>query len=170
MERRRGDHRHGSCHDEQDDNERDSAVSHSLVLTGLRDHDLRVGDRAVRRGSRFGEGRLPTGLHDASVTITMFDVQVDPASPVPLHEQVAGRLRRAIAEGEAGPGERLPPAKDLAAVLGVNSNTVLRALRTLRDEGLLEFRRGRGITVAGDAPTKGMLIARAQELVKLAQR
>lgn len=100
----------------------------------------------------------------------MFDVQVDTASSTPLNEQVAGLIRRAIAEGEAGPGERLPPARDLAAVLGVNSNTVLRALRVLRDEGLLEFRRGRGITVAGDAPTKGLLIARARELVALAQR
>ncbi|HEX3567090.1 MAG TPA: GntR family transcriptional regulator [Acidimicrobiales bacterium] len=100
----------------------------------------------------------------------MLEVQIDANSPTPLHEQVAGRLRRAIAEGEAGPGERLPPARDLAAILGVNSNTVLRALRTLRDEGLLEFRRGRGITVAGDAPTKGLLISRARELVRLAQR
>jgi GntR family transcriptional regulator len=100
----------------------------------------------------------------------MLDVHIDPADPTPLHEQVAGHLRRAIAEGEAGPGERLPPARDLAAVLEVNSNTVLRALRTLREEGLLEFRRGRGITVAGDAPARGLLIARARELVKLAQR
>jgi GntR family transcriptional regulator len=100
----------------------------------------------------------------------MFDVQVDASSSTPLNEQVAGLIRRAIAEGEAGPGERLPPARDLAAVLGVNSNTVLRALRVLREEGLLEFRRGRGITVAGDAPTKGLLIARARELVALAQR
>ena len=53
----------------------------------------------------------------------------------------AGEIRRAIAEGEAKPGER-SPAKDLAAVLDVNTNTVLRALRMLRDEGLLEFRRG----------------------------
>ena len=100
----------------------------------------------------------------------MFDVQVDASSSVPLNEQVSGLLRRAIAEGEAGPGERLPPARDLAAVMGVNSNTVLRALRVLRDEGLLEFRRGRGITVAGDAPTKGLLITRARELIALAQR
>ncbi len=100
----------------------------------------------------------------------MLNVQVDPSSSVPLNEQVAGLMRRAIAEGEAGPGERLPPARDLAAVLGVNSNTVLRALRALRDEGLLEFRRGRGITVAGDAPTKGLLITRARELVAFAQR
>jgi DNA-binding transcriptional regulator YhcF (GntR family) len=70
---------------------------------------------------------------------------VDRDDALPLHEQVAAEIRRAIADGEAGPGDRLPPARDLAAVLGVNSNTVLRALRMLRDEGLLEFRRGRGV-------------------------
>ena len=79
----------------------------------------------------------------------MLDVKLDRGDPTDLYEQVAGEIRRAIADGEAKPGERLPPAKDLAAVLGVNTNTVLRALRVLRDEGLLEFRRGRGITVAG---------------------
>jgi GntR family transcriptional regulator len=54
--------------------------------------------------------------------------------------EVAAEIRRAIADGEAKPGERLPPAGDLAAVLGVNRNTDLRALRILRDEGLLDFR------------------------------
>ena len=85
------------------------------------------------------------------------------------HERVAAELRRAIADGEAKPGERLPPARDLAAVLGVNTNTVLRALRTLRDEGLLEFRRGRGITVAG-TPERGAVVTRARELVVYARR
>ena len=79
-------------------------------------------------------------------------VGIDHGSRVPLHEQVAAAVRRAIAEGEAGPGERLPPARDLAAVLGVNANTVFRALRTLRDEGLVEFRRGRGVSVTGARP------------------
>ncbi|HET7567890.1 MAG TPA: GntR family transcriptional regulator [Gaiellaceae bacterium] len=84
-------------------------------------------------------------------------------------EQVAAEIRRAIAEGEAKPGERLPPARDLAAVLGVNTNTVLRALRLLRDEGLLEFRRGRGVSVAG-TPEQGAVVARARELVRFARR
>jgi GntR family transcriptional regulator len=97
-------------------------------------------------------------------------IKIDPSSPFPLHEQVAGALRRAIADGEAGPGDRLPPARDLAAVLDVNVNTVLRALRTLRDEGLLEFRRGRGVTVTGVAPKRSAVIQRAQELVQLARR
>ena len=95
---------------------------------------------------------------------------IDPRDPVPLHEQVAAALRRAIADGEAAPGERLPPARDLAAVMHVNSNTVLRALRTLRDEGLVEFRRGRGVTVTGQAVQRGAVIAKARELVLLARR
>jgi GntR family transcriptional regulator len=53
-------------------------------------------------------------------------------------------------------------------VLGVNSNTVLRAMRMLRDEGLLEFRRGRGVTVTG-TPEHGAVLARARELVQFAR-
>jgi GntR family transcriptional regulator len=98
----------------------------------------------------------------------MLDVKLDRGDPTDLYEQVAGEIRRAIAEGEAKPGERLPPAKDLAAVLGVNTNTVLRALRVLRDEGLLEFRRGRGITVAG-TPERGAVVQQAKELVDFAR-
>ena len=96
------------------------------------------------------------------------DVKVDKADPTDLYAQVAGEIRRAIAEGEAKPGGRLPPAKDLAAILDVNTNTVLRALRMLRDEGLLEFRRGRGITVAG-TPERGAVVQRAKELVDFAR-
>jgi GntR family transcriptional regulator len=99
----------------------------------------------------------------------MIPVKVDKGDPSDLYQQVAGELRRAIADGEAKPGERLPPAKDLAAVLGVNTNTVLRALRLLRDEGLLEFRRGRGIAVAA-TPERGAVVQRARELVEFARR
>jgi GntR family transcriptional regulator len=99
----------------------------------------------------------------------MLDVNIDRSDPVSLHDQVAAQIRRAIADGEAHPGERLPLAKDLAAVLGVNKNTVLRALHLLRDEGLLEFRRGRGITVAG-TPQRGAVLSQARSLVQFARR
>jgi len=99
----------------------------------------------------------------------MLRVKVDRRDPTELHEQVAGEIRRAIADGEAKPGERLPPAKDLAAILGVNTNTVLRALRELRDEGLLAFHRGRGITVTG-TPDRSALITQAKELISSARK
>jgi len=98
----------------------------------------------------------------------MLHVKLDRSESTDLHEQVAAEIRRAIADGEAVPGERLPSAFDLAAVLKVNRNTVLRALRQLRDEGLLEVRRGRGATVVA-TPEQGELHARARELVELAR-
>ena len=99
----------------------------------------------------------------------MISRKLDHQSPTPLFEQTAAEIRRAIADGEAKPGERLPPARDIAAVLGVNTNTVLRALRALREEGLLEFRRGRGITVIG-TPEQSAVVEGARDLVQLARR
>jgi GntR family transcriptional regulator len=98
----------------------------------------------------------------------MLDVHVDRSDPALLHDQVAGEIRRAIAEGEAEPGDRLPPAKDFAAVLNVNTNTVLRAFRILRDEGLLEFRRGQSVRVTG-SPRRGIVLASARDLLELAR-
>jgi DNA-binding transcriptional regulator YhcF (GntR family) len=43
------------------------------------------------------------------------------------------------------------------------------ALRQLRDEGLLEFRRGRGIPVAG-TPERGAVVQRAKELIAFTRR
>jgi GntR family transcriptional regulator len=94
---------------------------------------------------------------------------IDRSDPTPLHDQVAAQIRRAIAEGEAKPGERLPPARDLAAVMKVNTNTVLRALRALREEDLLEFRRGLGVRVSG-TPQRGAVVSRARDLVRFARQ
>ena len=96
------------------------------------------------------------------------EVRIDRSDPTLLHNQVAAEIRRSIADGEAIQGERLPPARDIAAVLQVNTNTVLRALRILREEGLLEFRRGHGIRVAG-SPERSVVSARARELVAFAR-
>jgi GntR family transcriptional regulator len=69
---------------------------------------------------------------------------------LPLHERVAVSVRRAVAAGELAPGEALPTARDLADAFGVHPNTVLRAYRALRDEGVIELRAGRGAHVRRD--------------------
>jgi len=116
----------------------------------------------LRRASGGGGGaKLPVAHRSGKCPSTVIGI------PTFLSTNI--EIRRAIADGEAKAGERLPPARDLAAILGVNTNTVLRSLRLLRDEGLLEFRRGRGVTVAG-TPEKGAVIARARELVRFARQ
>jgi GntR family transcriptional regulator len=98
----------------------------------------------------------------------MLDVKVDRTEQRALHDQVAAEIRRAIANGEVKAGERLPPAVDLAAVLSVNRNTVLRALRLLRDEGTVDFTRGRGVRVTG-TQERSVLVLRVTELVEFAR-
>jgi len=100
---------------------------------------------------------------------TMKIPEVNKNEAVPLYDQVAAEIRRAIADGEAARGERLPPAIDLADVLGVNKNTVIRALHLLRDEGLLDFTRGRGVRVVG-TPEKSAVLVRINELLDYARQ
>lgn len=102
------------------------------------------------------------------MTGTMHPVKVTRDDPALLHEQVAAQIREAIAQGEARPGDRIPSARHLAAVMGVNTNTVLRAVRLLRDEGLLELRQGHGIRVVG-TPGRSAVLAKVAELLKLGQ-
>lgn len=94
---------------------------------------------------------------------------VDPADRAPLQEQIAGCVRRAVAENALAHGDRLPPAAELGVALGVDRNTVLAAYRSLRDEGLLEFRRGRGARIADVTRGAAAIHQAAARLVDLAR-
>lgn len=95
---------------------------------------------------------------------------LNPDSGLPLHSQIAAAVRRAIADGQARPGDRLPAARDLARSLKVNMHTVLRAYGKLRDENLIELRRGRGAIVRKGPIAVARIRHMAVELVTAAQR
>jgi len=69
---------------------------------------------------------------------------IDPRSPTPLYEQIAARVRVAVAAGELGPGDVLPSVRELARRLRVNPATVVQAYRELEGDGFVETRRGAG--------------------------
>lgn len=83
-------------------------------------------------------------------------LRLDQDDDQPLYLRIGRAVRRGLAEGEIASGDRLPAARALAEELGVNMHTVLRAYADLRDEGLIELRRGRGAIVleTADAATE----------------
>lgn len=66
--------------------------------------------------------------------------------PVPARnafEETVERLVHAIKLGVVGHGERLPPERELAPLLGVSRVTLREAIRALQQAGYVESRRGR---------------------------
>jgi GntR family transcriptional regulator len=96
-------------------------------------------------------------------------IRLDPASGVSLSDQLAGSIRASIMAARVRSGERLPPARDLAGSLDINVHTVLRAYQALRDEGLIELRRGRGALVAADVRDFSALTAAVDAVVAQAR-
>jgi DNA-binding transcriptional regulator YhcF (GntR family) len=79
-------------------------------------------------------------------------VEVDTDSAVPPYEQIRHQLATMIGTGVLDAGAQLPPIRQLAADLGLATNTVARAYRELESDGLVVSRVRHGTTVAHAAP------------------
>src|SRR5580692_4758542 len=76
-------------------------------------------------------------------------IQFDPREETPIYRQLHTRIKAGILNGEIGRGERLPPTRELAGLLGLNRTTVSAAYELLESEGLLRGHVGRGSYVEG---------------------
>ena len=129
------------------------------------------GPTQVHRTTDHGDpGPLDGQEHCAIIASTMVLLELTDDPGAPLHDRIAAAVRRGLADASLAPGERLPAARDLADALGVHPNTVLRAYRLLRDEGLLELRRGRGATLRAGADLRGPVHAARDALLAAGAR
>lgn len=65
-------------------------------------------------------------------------VSVDPASPVPVFEQLRAQIQRLIVSGALPPGSTLPPIRQLATDLGLARGTVNKVYDALARDGLVQ--------------------------------
>jgi DNA-binding FadR family transcriptional regulator len=74
--------------------------------------------------------------------------------PQRLYRRIAEQIARLIKRGEYKPGDRLPPERDLAAMLKVSRPSVREALIALEVEGYVDVRVGSGVYVARTGSTR----------------
>jgi GntR family transcriptional repressor for pyruvate dehydrogenase complex len=69
--------------------------------------------------------------------------------------QVVEHVRREIEAGRLGPGDRLPPERELAQAMGLSRPSLRSGLRTLQTMGIIRSRRGAGTFIAESPPQLG---------------
>jgi len=67
-------------------------------------------------------------------------------------EMVAEQILSQINSGDLAPGDRLPPQRELSALLGVGRSSVREAINALAVMGYLDVAQGRGTYIAADLP------------------
>jgi DNA-binding transcriptional MocR family regulator len=73
--------------------------------------------------------------------------QLDRTHSEPLYLQLAAGFRELIVSGKLSPGERLPPARELARDLGITPITATHAYQHLKQQGLVDSKVGSGTFV-----------------------
>lgn len=78
----------------------------------------------------------------------------------PAYLMIAGELREQIRDGALPPGARIPTLAELCVAYGVSDIVVRHAIRMLRDEGLIETKRGGGTIVRRRPPVRRVAMER----------
>lgn len=78
----------------------------------------------------------------------------------PVYEQIKENFKTLIVTGAMAEGEAMPSVRELAAILGINPNTIQRAYKELEQEGFIHSMRAKGSFVA---PRKNTINERRKE-------
>lgn len=100
-------------------------------------------------------------------------VKVDPASPVPVFEQLRAQIERLILSGQLATGAKLPPIRHLASDLGLARGTVNKVYDALARDGLVATAGRHGtvvLAVPRSSTTADDLAAAAEQLALVARQ
>jgi len=97
--------------------------------------------------SGFGQGKFSNGVNGMTDLSNNIFKTIDPERRGTSSEEVIAQLREMIHRGELKPGDRLPPERDLAKLLGVSRPTLRAGIRSLSAVGVLQSKQGAGTFV-----------------------
>jgi GntR family transcriptional regulator len=97
----------------------------------------------------YSHASILAGQRCLTVTGMARPPRFDANSLVPLYVQAADYIAGQVASGALSVGDRLPAERDLAEQWGIAYQTVRRAMRELRERGLVTSVIGKGTFVTG---------------------
>ena len=94
------------------------------------------------------------------------NIFLDYHSRTPIYEQIKEQIVLDISRGVLKKDDQLPSLRQLSAQLGLNINTVKRALSELEAQGVIYTIAGKGVFVSGDAESKNIFLQQSLDAVK----
>ena len=73
---------------------------------------------------------------------------IDARDSRPIYEQIIDQIKEQVMKGILKPGDQLPSVRQLASMLTVNANTVMKAYTELERQEVIETIRGKGAFIA----------------------
>ena len=94
------------------------------------------------------------------------NIFLDYHSRTPIYEQIKEQIVLDLSRGVLKKDDQLPSLRQLSAHLGLNINTVKRALSELEAQGVIYTIAGKGVFVSGDAESKNIFLQQSLDAVK----
>ncbi len=95
------------------------------------------------------------------------NIFLDYHSRTPIYEQIKEQIVLDISRGVLKKDDQLPSLRQLSAQLGLNINTVKRALSELETQGVIYTIAGKGIFISGDTESQNIYLQQSLESVKV---
>lgn len=96
------------------------------------------------------------------------NIFLDYHSRTPIYEQIKEQIVLDISRGILKKDDQLPSLRQLSAQLGININTVKRALSELEAQGVIYSVAGKGIFISGNAESQNIYLEQSLDAVKIA--
>ena len=96
------------------------------------------------------------------------NIFLDYHSRTPIYEQIKKQIVLDINRGILKKDDQLPSLRQLSAQLGININTVKRALSELEAQGVIYSIAGKGIFISGNAKSQNIYLEQSLNAVKTA--
>ncbi len=94
------------------------------------------------------------------------NIYLDYHSRTPIYEQIKEQIALYISKGVLRKDDQLPSLRQMSLQMGININTVKRALSELEAQGVVYTVAGKGVFISGDKNSQNIYLTQSLDAVR----